>query len=53
VSELLEEKRVASEKRTRLLMQIHSQSDPAWIELTLMRVLGTVPENQTKVYFKD
>ncbi len=34
-----------------LILQINSQSDPDWIELTLMRVLGLVPKNQTKVYF--
>jgi len=34
-----------------LTMQINSQSDPAWVELTLMKGLGLVPEGQTKVYF--
>jgi hypothetical protein len=34
-----------------LLLQIHSQSDPAWIRLTLMKGLGLVPEGQLKVYF--
>lgn len=34
-----------------LLLQINSQSDYAWIELTLMKGLGLVPENQTKVFF--
>ena len=33
--------------------QIMSQSDPNWITLTLIRVLGVVPEGQTKVYFKE
>lgn len=33
--------------------QIMSQSDPRWITLTLIRVLGVVPEGQTKVYFKS
>lgn len=33
--------------------QIQSQSDPAWIELTLMKELGVVPEGQKKVYFQD
>jgi len=34
-----------------LLLQIHSQSDPAWIQLMLMKGLGLVPEGQLKVYF--
>jgi hypothetical protein len=34
-----------------LLLQINSQSDPAWIQLTLMKGLGLVPEGQKKVYF--
>lgn len=34
-----------------LLLQINSQSDPEWVELTLMRGLGLVPEGYTKVYF--
>ena len=34
-----------------LHLQIESQSDPAWIQLTLMKVLGLVPEGQSKVYF--
>lgn len=34
-----------------LKMQVNSQSDAAWVELTLMRKLGLVPEGQTKVYF--
>ncbi len=34
-----------------LKLQINSQSDPAWIQLTLMKGLGLVPEGQLKVYF--
>jgi len=34
-----------------LVLQIDSQSDPDWIQLTLMKVLGLVPEGQSKVYF--
>ena len=33
--------------------RLHSQSDPAWIEMVLMEQLGVVPEGQTKVYFED
>ena len=35
-----------------LELQIRSQSDPEWIQMTLMKGLGVVPEGQTKVYFK-
>lgn len=34
-----------------LLLKINSESDPAWMELTLMKGLGLVPEGQTKVLF--
>lgn len=43
----------ATERQEELQLQLQSQSDPAWIELTLMRWLGLVPEGQTKVYFKE
>ena len=36
-----------------LLLQINSQSDPAWIEQVLMLRLGLTPEGQTKVFFKE
>ena len=35
-----------------LQLQISSQNDPDWIELTLMKQLGVVPEGQRKVFFK-
>jgi len=35
-----------------LQLQISSQNDPAWVELTLMKQLGVVPDGQRKVYFK-
>lgn len=48
--------RIAKEKALTqqevLKRQIQSQSDPAWVELTLMRGLGLVPEGQVKVYFR-
>ncbi len=46
------EKEDALAKQNDLLLQINSHSDPAWIELTLMKGLGLVPEGQTKIYFK-
>lgn len=53
----LQKQRLHKEKETALLLQenlqlqINSQSDPAWIELTLIKVLGLVPEGQKKIYF--
>jgi hypothetical protein len=38
-------------KQEDLTRQINSQSDPAWIELALIKGLGLVPEGQTKVLF--
>jgi hypothetical protein len=35
-----------------LLLQIQSQSDPAWIEMVLKRNLGMISEGQIKVYFE-
>jgi hypothetical protein len=49
--ELEQEKQQALALKQELKLQINSQSDPAWIELSLMRKLGLVPEGQTKVYF--
>lgn len=34
-----------------LLLQVQSQSDPAWVEMVLKRNLGMVREGQVKVYF--
>ena len=45
------EKILAMAEQEELLLQIQSQSDPAWVELVLKRNLGLVPEGQTKVYF--
>lgn len=46
-----EEKSALQQEKEDLLLQINSQSDPAWIQLTLMKGLGLVPEGQLKVYF--
>lgn len=35
----------------KLLQQVNSESDPDWIELTLMKQLGLSPEGYTKVFF--
>lgn len=45
------EKASLLQEKEDLLLQINSQSDPAWIRLTLMKGLGLVPEGQLKVYF--
>lgn len=51
LSELKQDKEKAFNLRQDLLLQINSQSDPAWVELILMKELGLVPEGQTKVFF--
>lgn len=48
---LLQEKQEALQQQQNLQLQINSQSDLAWIELTLMKGLGLVPEEQQKVFF--
>jgi len=53
LSELEKEKNQALAIRENLQHQINSQSDQEWIEMTLMKGLGLVPEGQTKVYFSQ
>jgi hypothetical protein len=48
-----EEKITALSLKDDLHSQVNSQSDHAWIELTLMKGLGLVPEGQVKVFFKN
>lgn len=45
------EKIDALKKQQNLQRQVNSQSDLAWVELTLMKGLGLTPEDQQKVYF--
>lgn len=45
------EKKEALAKQEDFQRQIQSQSDHRWIELTLMKGLGLVPEGQQKVFF--
>jgi hypothetical protein len=52
LSELEMEKALALSEHDDLKLQIKSQSDPEWIQLTLMKGLGMVPDGQVKVYFK-
>lgn len=49
---LEEEKLAALNEREDLLLRLHSQSDPAWIEQVLIRELGVVPDGYLKVHFK-
>lgn len=35
------------------LLQVNSQSDQDWVELTLMKGLDLVPEDQIKVFFSE
>lgn len=44
-------KKAALMKQEGLKLQIASQSDPAWIEIVLMKELGMVPDGQRKVLF--
>lgn len=53
LNELQMEKEVLLEKQNQMKRELNSQSDPAWVELTLMKVLGMVPEGQKKVFFQN
>lgn len=48
---LQQEKQEVLQQQQNLQLQINSQSDLAWIELTLMKGLGLVPDGHQKVYF--
>jgi hypothetical protein len=45
------EKKEALAIQEDLLLQINSQSDPEWVELTLKKVLGLISQEETKIYF--
>lgn len=45
------EKKAAMNLYEELQTHINSQNDLEYMELTLMKVLGVVPEGQTKVFF--
>ena len=51
--DLLQEKENALELQTGLLLQVNSESDPAWIELKLMEKLGVAPEGYKKIFFSQ
>jgi len=51
LKDLQKRKHIALAEQEDLIRQINSQSDPAWIQLVLMKGLGVVPEGQVKVFF--
>ena len=51
--DLLQKNLQAKAHQEDLLRQINSQSDPAYVELILMKGLGLAPEGQTKVLFTN
>jgi hypothetical protein len=48
---LQKERETLTREKEELLLNIQSESDPAWVEMTLIKVLGLVPEGKVKVYF--
>jgi hypothetical protein len=52
MGQLTQEKEKALSLRDAQQLQIQSQKDPLWVEMTLMHKLGLVPENTVKVYFQ-
>lgn len=52
LEEMEKGKILALQEKEQLALKIASQSDPAWIEMILMRDLGVVPEGYLKVHFK-
>jgi len=51
LSSMQEQKENLLQEKEELLLDVRSQSDPAWVEMVLMKVLGLVPEGKVKVYF--
>jgi len=52
LQEMEKEKSFVLSQKEDLNLKIASQSDPAWIELVLMRDLGVVPEGWLKIHFQ-
>jgi hypothetical protein len=46
------DKEKALKTKEDLQLHINSESDPAWIELTLMKELGLSPDDYVKIFFK-
>ncbi len=53
LTELTKLKEEALSLAEELELEIQSQSDPKWIELTLMKGLGLVPQGTKKVLFHE
>jgi hypothetical protein len=51
--DLEKERELVFEAQEDLMLQVKSQSDPAWVQMILMKELGLVPVGHTKVYFKQ
>ena len=51
LQEMEKMKTIASQQKEDMQLRLQSQSDPAWIEIILMRDLGVVPEGWIKVQF--
>jgi hypothetical protein len=49
--EMEREKLALSQDQEDLALQLQSETDPAWVEMLLMKELGVVPEGWTKVHF--
>jgi hypothetical protein len=45
-------KQMAAEQQEELTSQLVSQTDPAWIEMVLMKELGMVPDGWVKIHFQ-
>jgi hypothetical protein len=52
LTELERAKNAENELQQALALQVKSQSDPAWVEMVLIRELGLLPEGQRLVLFK-
>lgn len=52
LNEIEREMVLALEEKETLALSLASQSDPAWMELVLLRQMGVVPEGFLKVHFK-
>jgi hypothetical protein len=50
---LSKEKEEETMKREELLLHIDSQKDAQWVELTLMKSFGLVPEGSVKIVFQE
>ncbi|MGM0440300.1 MAG: hypothetical protein ACQEP8_04200 [Chlamydiota bacterium] len=50
---LEQQSRESQEEQENLSLQLNSYNDYTWVELTLKREVGLVPEGQTKVYFYE